>query len=149
MLSQGSCVKTRQVWAETVHSHGSIFSPPLDTLMPTGLFLHFTSPLNNPWLQLHVDLSPKFNFHGSLPPSPSLNLTSLPTARHFCFHMANFSGNTLIFVAFGVGSRVCCACQVFLLRLTPAPKLNCLVISCHPHHPPRHSVFANNVKFHR
>lgn len=84
------------------------------------------------WLWLHVDLSPKLNFHSSLPLLSSLNLPPLPTARHFCFHMADFSGNTLIFVAFGVGSRVCCACQVFSLQLTPAPKLNCSVISCHP-----------------
>lgn len=66
------------------------------------------------------------------PSPPSLSFSLLPTARHFCFHMADFSGNTLIFVAFGVGSRVCCACQVFSLRLSPAPKLNCSVISCHP-----------------
>lgn len=84
------------------------------------------------WLWLRVDLSPKLNFHSSLPLFSSLNLSPLPTARHFCFHMADFSGNTLIFVAFGVGSKVCCACQVFSLRLTPAPKLNCSVISCHP-----------------
>lgn len=66
------------------------------------------------------------------PSPPSLSFSLLPTARHFCFHMADFSGNTLIFVAFGVGSRVCCACQVFSLWLSPAPKLNCSVISCHP-----------------
>lgn len=62
------------------------------------------------------------------------------TARHFCFHMVDFSGNTLIFVAFGVGSRVCCACKVLFLfffffkaLLTPVPKLNCALISRHAH----------------
>lgn len=65
-------------------------------------------------------------------PSPPSTSLLLPIARHFCFHMADFSGNILIFVAFGVGNKVCCACQVFWLWLTPAPKLNCSVISCHP-----------------
>lgn len=57
------------------------------------------------------------------PASPllsSLSLSSLPTARHFCFHMADFSGNTLIFVAFGVGSRVCCAYKVFFTQTYPS-----------------------------
>ncbi len=53
----------------------------------------------------------------------SLNLSLLPTARHFCFHMADFSGNTLIFVAFGVGSRVCCACQIFFTPTYPSTQI--------------------------
>lgn len=108
---------------------------------------NMASLVNDVWLWLGVDLSPKLNLHRSF-----LCLSPLPTARHFCFHMADFSGNTLIFVAFGVGSRVCCSCQVFSLRLTRAPKLNCSVISCHP--PPKkknspHPIFACNVKLYR
>lgn len=71
-----------------------------------GQHKYMSSLVSVLWLWLRVDLSPKLNFHSSLLLLSSLNLSPLPTARHFCFHIADFSGNTLIFEAFGVGSRV-------------------------------------------
>lgn len=65
--------------------------------------------------------------------------SSLPTASPCCTLPATFvfvwptsQGTHSYLWLSGPGSRVRCACQAFSLWLSPAPKLNCSVTSCHP-----------------
>lgn len=78
------------------------------------------------WLWLTVDLSPKLNF---LLPMAS---PCCPLPATFVFIWPTSQGTHSYLWLSGPGSRVRCACQAFSLWLSPAPKLNCSVTSCHP-----------------
>lgn len=84
------------------------------------------SLLSAPWLWLVVDLSPKLNF---LLPTAS---PCCPLPATFVFIWPTSQGTHSYLWLSRPGSRVRCACQAFSLWLSPAPKLNCSVTSCHP-----------------
>lgn len=91
---------------------------------------YMSSWVSVPWLWLCVDLSPKLNLYSSpSPPSASLRC---PLPGTFVFTWPTSQGTRSYLWLLGLAAECAAPVNFFSLRLTPAPKLNYSVISCHP-----------------
>lgn len=97
-----------------------------------------------------VDLSPILNFPSVFPLLPPPASPCCPLPGTFVFTWPTSQGTRSYLWLLGLAAEYAAPVRLFHSNFSPAPKLNCSVISCHPPSTTSHipSQIPNNVKFH-
>lgn len=97
-----------------------------------------------------VDLSPTLNFMSLLPVLPPPASPCFPLPGTFVFTWPTSQGTRSYLWLFGLAADYAAPVRLFHSSFSPAPNLNCSVISCHPPSTTSHIPYhiPNNVRFH-
>lgn len=97
-----------------------------------------------------VDLSPTLNFVSLLPVLPPPASPCCPLPGTFVFTWPTSQGTRSYLWLLGLAADYAAPVRLFHSNFSPAPKLNCSVISCHPPSTTSHIPYhiPNNVRFH-